>query len=221
MSENTMTPQTPANQPRNWKLDTPPETPVQVAHDVIALAAPLVRASRDADGTWLFAGPVDPGEEVQTTMLSAVVSAWPHVAGVPTLTAGGTAIWQWAEHGWSTGVDCRCGTCTDPHAADIAADDWPVELDAESDTWVELAALEGRVPLSDLRRNEYGVAISGPGTHQRSEDDVTTVPMISIVRRWPHTILALRALQPGRGMRWRPEVLNWQEYELLVPQPQS
>lgn len=216
-----MTPQQAPAQQADWKLDTPPETPVQVALDVIALAAPLVRASRGADGTWLFAGPTDPGDEIQTTLLSAVVSAWPHVAGVPNLDAGTSATWQWSDHGWSTGLPCDCGNCPDPRGHDISAQDWPVELDAEAETWVELAALEGRVPLSDLRRNEFGVAISGPGTHQRSEDDVTTVPLISIVRRWPHTILALRALQPGRGMRWRPEMLNWQEYELLLPQRTS
>jgi hypothetical protein len=204
-----------------WKLNASPDTAVRVAHDVIALAAPLVRVSRDAAGNWLFGGPTDPAADVQTTVLSAVVEAWPHVAGLPAMAPGGTAVWLWAEHGWSTGVDCKCGRCGDPEPADIDESCWPRQLAPDADTWVELAALEGRVPLSDLRCNEYGVAVSGAGTHQRSEDEVAMLPMISVVRRWPHTVLALCALQPGRGMWWRPDALHWQEYELLVPQPQG
>ncbi len=38
------------------------------------------------------------------------------------------------------------------------------------------------------------------------------VALANVIRRWPHTMQALRTVREGYGMRWNSEELNWHEY---------
>ena len=196
----------------DWKLKTPPETEVRVDEDVLSLRAPLVRVHRDDEGTWSFDGPGADRKPAKTTLLGAVVGAWPHVAALSNLDTGGTAVWLWKQHGWSGEFECTCGNCEQPVATDIDRSSWPEDLQPHHVVSVEKAALSGEVPLTDIIDTPGGTALLGPGDHRRTADLMTPVALANVVRRWPHTMQALRSLQKGRGMRWNPENLNWHEY---------
>ncbi len=204
MSENT-----------HWKLATSPTTEVQVAEDVVALKAPLVRVDRDEDGTWSFFGPGSDETSTRSTTLGGVVDAWPHVAGLTDLNNGSSAVWHWAQHGWAVGGGCTCGQCSDPVAADLDRQSWPDALPPNRPVLVERRVLSGEVRLSDLRQEDGNLLVLGPGEQQRTAEEMVAIAIVDVVRRWPHSMHALRALQEGRGMEWNPEALNWQEYELV------
>ena len=195
-----------------WKLNTPPDAEVHVDTDVLALRAPLVRVRRDDAGTWSFTGPAADPRPTKRTVLSAVVGAWPHVSALTDLESGGGAVWSWTKHGWAGEFECTCGNCEQPVATDIDRKSWPEELQPHNVVSVEKAALSGEVPLTDIIDTPGGTALLGPGDHRRTADLMTPVALANVVRRWPHTMQALRSLQKGRGMRWNPENLNWHEY---------
>jgi hypothetical protein len=198
----------------DWKLNTPPESEVHVDADVLAMRAPLVRVHRDDEGTWSFDGPGHNPRPSKKTMLSAVVGAWPHVAALSDLETGGAAVWSWKQHGWASEFECKCGNCEQPVAADIDRNSWPAELQPHTILSVEQAALSGQVSLTDIISTPGGIALLGPGDHRRTADLMAPVALANAIRRWPHTMQALRALKEGRGMRWNPEGLNWHEYVL-------
>lgn len=197
----------------DWKLSTPPESSVRVDTEVLAMRAPLVRVHRDEEGTWSFDGPETPKQAKQTKM-QAVIGAWPHVAALDDLDAGGAAVWSWRQHGWASEFECECGSCEQPVAGDIDRKSWPAELQPHTIISVEQTALSGQRPLTDIIRTEGGTAMLGPGDHRRTVDLMTPVAMANVIRRWPHTMQALKMLAEGRGMRWNQEALNWHEYVL-------
>lgn len=199
---------------RPWKLDTPPDTQVQVDEEVLTLRAPLVAAHRDPVGGWVFNGP-GANHRTRTTLLEAVVHAWPHVAGLNDLPPGATATWSWRHHGWTSEAGCRCGSCNQAVPTDIDHSTWPADLDPEALLSVEKSTLTGQTELTDIVATPGGTALLGPGDHHRTSDQMTHVATANALRRWPHTMQALRALQDARGMRWNPEELNWQEYVLV------
>ncbi|SDW66117.1 hypothetical protein SAMN05216215_1004276 [Saccharopolyspora shandongensis] len=198
----------------DWKLNTPPESEVNVDADVLAMRAPLVRVHRNDEGTWSFDGPGRNPRPSKKTMLSAVVGAWPHVAALSDLDTGGAAVWSWKQHGWASEFKCECGSCEQPVAADIDRNSWPAELQPHSILSVEQVALSGQAPLTDIISTPGGIALLGPGDHRRSADLMTPIALANVIRRWPHTMQALRALKEGRGMRWNQQQLNWHEYVL-------
>lgn len=202
--------------PKNtlWKLDTPPEAEVRVDEDVLALRAPLVCVYRDSGGAWFFDGPGATPRPSRTTMLSAVVNAWPHVAGLSGLDSGDSAVWSWRRHGWSSESDCHCGSCVQPTPSDLDRNTWPAELNPEGLISVEKVALTGQVELTDIVSTPGGTALLGPGDHRRTSDLMTRVATANVLRRWPHAMQALRSLNDGRGMRWNISDLNWHEYVL-------
>ncbi|GAA0538272.1 hypothetical protein GCM10011581_05240 [Saccharopolyspora subtropica] len=196
----------------DWKLTTPPESEVHVDTDVLAMRAPLVRVHRDDEGTWSFDGPGQAPRPSKKTVLSAVVGAWPHVAALSDLDRGGAVVWSWKHHGWASEFACRCGNCEQPVATDIDRGSWPSDLQPHIIVNVEQAALSGQVSLTDMISTPGGIALLGPGDHRRTADVMTPVALANVIRRWPHTMQALRALKEGRGMRWNPENLSWHEY---------
>lgn len=198
--------------PRPWKLDTPPETEVQVDEEVLTLRAPLVAAHRDNTGGWSFDGPGNGPRTARTTLLRAVVGAWPHVAGLTGLTNGATAVWSWRLHGWSGDNDCQCGHCAQAVPADLDRNSWPADLDPEALLSVEKVALTGQAELTDIIATPGGTALLGPGDHHRTSDQMTRIATANVLRRWPHTMHALQALQEERGLRWNTQDLNWHEY---------
>lgn len=197
-----------------WKLKSPPNAEVHVDQDVLAMRSPLVRVHRDDAGGWSFDGPGEQPRPGSRTQLSAVVGAWPHVAALTGLEAGGAVIWSWRQHGWTSEFVCECGHCEQPVATDVDRASWPAELQAHSIVSVEQVALSGQVPLSDIMYTPGGIALLGPGGHQRTSDVMTPVALANVVRRWPHSMQALRVLQAGRGVGWNPDELNWHEYVL-------
>lgn len=195
-----------------WKLASAPEAEVRVDEDVLAMRAPLVRAHRDDEGTWSFDGPGANPRPVRKTVLKAVVGAWPHVAALSHLDTGGAAVWSWNRHGWTSVFECKCGSCDQPVAADLDRSTWPADLHPNHLVSVEQTALSGQVPLLDIIHTPGGIALLGPGGHRRTSDTMTSVAVANVIRRWPHTMQALRSLQEGRGMSWNPQKLNWHEY---------
>jgi hypothetical protein len=202
----------PAMQNTEWKLKTPPDAQVSVDEDVLALRAPLVRVHRDDKGTWSFDGPGSTPRPAQKTLLGAVVGAWPHVAALSDLDIGSTVVWSWSRHGWSREFECHCGHCDEPVAADLDRKTWPADLDPNRIVSVEQTALSGQVALTDIIFTPGGVALLGPGDHHRTSDMMAPVAVANVIRRWPHTMQAMRMLNDGRGMRWNPDGLHWQEY---------
>lgn len=196
----------------HWKLSAPPDLEVHVDTDVLAMRAPLVRVHRDEAGTWSFDGPGQTPRPSKKTVLSAVLGAWPHVAALSDLGAGAAAVWSWKQHGWASEFACECGSCEQPVASDIDRRSWPQELQPHTIVSVEQAALSGQVALTDIISTPGGTALLGPGDHRRTADLMTPVALANVIRRWPHTMQALRMLKDGRGMRWNPEGLNWHEY---------
>lgn len=201
--------------PRPWKLESPPETQVQVDEEVLTLRAPLVAAHRDTAGGWTFNGPSNGPRSTRTTLLNAVAAAWPHVAGLTGLNPGGTAVWSWRNHGWTGHTECRCGECAHLAPVDLDRTTWPSELDPESLLSVEKSTLTGQSELTDIVATPGGTAFLGPGDHHRTSDQMTLVATANVLRRWPHTMHALRALQQKHGMRWNTQDLNWHEYALV------
>ncbi|MBE9375730.1 hypothetical protein IQ251_14850 [Saccharopolyspora sp. HNM0983] len=197
-----------------WKLDSPPDSEVRVDQDVLAMRSPLVRVHRDEAGGWSFDGPGKPPRPFSRTRLSAVVGAWPHVAALSDLAAGRSVIWSWRQHGWTSELVCECGQCEQPEPTDVDRASWPAELQAHSIVSVEQSALSGQAPLSDIIHTPGGIALLAPGDHRRTSEVMAPVALANVVRRWPHSMQALRALQDGRGMRWNPTGLNWHEYVL-------
>jgi hypothetical protein len=196
----------------DWKLTTPPESAVRVDAEVLAMRAPLVRVHRDDEGTWSFEGPSATGRESKQTKLQAVVGAWPHVAALSELDAGTAVVWSWRQHGWAAEFECECGNCEQPVAGDIDRQSWPSELQPHTIISVEQVALSGQRPLTDIISTPGGIAMLGPGDHRRTVDLMTPVALANVIRRWPHTVQAMRVLQENRGMRWNPDGLNWHEY---------
>ncbi|GAB2660821.1 hypothetical protein GCM10027271_19460 [Saccharopolyspora gloriosae] len=197
-----------------WKLNTPPEAEVLVDTDVLSLRAPLVRVHRDDTGTWSFSGPEGETRPTKRTMLSAVVGAWPHVAALSDLDVGGGVVWSWAKHGWAGEFECRCGNCDQPVAADLDRRTWPPDLHPNTLISVEKTTLSGQVPLTDILSTPGGIAFLGPGDHRRTSELMTPVAVANVIRRWPHTMQALRAAKEGRGLGWNPHGMNWHEYVL-------
>ncbi|QUH00331.1 hypothetical protein HUO13_05405 [Saccharopolyspora erythraea] len=199
-------------QNKEWKLKTPPDTEVAVAEDVLGMRVPLVRVRRDGGGGWSFFGPGDEEGPTKRTVLSAVVGAWPHVSALAELEAGSVAVWSWTQHGWTGEFECRCGECQQPVAADLDRKTWPSDLHPHHIVSVEQTALSGQVVLADIISTEGGIALLGPGEHRRTSEKMTPVAVANVIRRWPHTMHALRALNEGRGMRWNSEGMAWHEY---------
>ncbi len=197
---------------REWKLASPPETAVAVDSDVLAMRVPLVRVYRDEGGAWFFDGPGEVPRPATTTTLAAVVGAWPHVLALSTLDIDDSAIWSWARHGWTSEIECSCGECDQPVAADIDRGTWPSELRPDRVVSVENTALSGQEPLTDILSTPGGIALLAAGGHHRTSDQMAPVALANVIRRWPHTMQALRTLKPNRGMRWNSEELNWGEY---------
>ena len=185
----------------DWKLSTSPESEVLVDTDVLAMRSPLVRVHRDAKGTWSFDGPGQRPRPNKTAMLSAVVGAWPHVAALSDMDTGRAVVWSWKQHGWAAEFECKCGDCEQPVASDIDRQSWPAELQPHTVVSVEQAALSGQVSLTDIVSTAGGVALLGPGDHRRTSDLMAPVALANVIRRWPHTMQALRMLHEGRGMR--------------------
>jgi hypothetical protein len=203
----------PAMEPNTeWKLDTQPETEVRVDVEVLAMRSPLVRVHRDESGTWSFDGPGAAPRATKRTLLGAVVGAWPHVAGLSHLTTGAAAVWSWQQHGWANDVDCPCGQCEPPVPTDLDRKSWPSDLQPDHIVSVEQAALSGQVALTDIVFTSAGISLLGPGLHRRTKEQMAPVALANVIRRWPHTMQALRAVKSGRGMRWNPTALNWREY---------
>ncbi|RCW42834.1 hypothetical protein DFQ14_10890 [Halopolyspora algeriensis] len=200
------------SQNTEWKLRTPPQTEVWVDEDVLAMRAPLVRVHRDDAGTWLFDGPGEPPRPASRTHLSAVAGAWPHVAALTELNSGDSVVWSWEQHGWTSEFECRCGNCAQPVATDLDRSTWPSELHPEYLASVESTALSGQIMLTDILATPGGIALLGPGGQNRTSEEMTPVALANVIRRWPHTMRALRAVRDGHGMRWNPEELNWHEY---------
>ncbi|MDR7302893.1 hypothetical protein [Haloactinomyces albus] len=200
------------SQNTEWKLRTPPQTEVWVDEDVLAMRAPLVRVHRDDEGTWLFDGPGQPPRPASATHLSAVVGAWPHVGALTELDSGDSVVWSWERHGWTGEFECRCGSCVQPVAADLDRSTWPSELHPERLASVENTALAGQVTLTDIVATPGGLALLGPGSQRRTSEEMAPVALANVIRRWPHTMQALRAVRDGYGMRWNPDALNWNEY---------
>ncbi|WP_460957481.1 hypothetical protein [Parasphingorhabdus pacifica] len=199
-------------QKTEWKLGSPPDAEVRVDQEVLAMRAPLVRVHRDEGGAWAFDGPGREPRPAKRTVLSAVVGAWPHVAALSHLDNGTAAVWSWNRHGWTSEFDCRCGSCDQPVAADLDRSTWPADLQPNDLVSVEQTALAGQVPLLDIIHTPGGIAMLGPGGHRRTSDQMTPVAVANVIRRWPHTMQALRSLDEGRGVSWNEEKLNWHEY---------
>lgn len=195
-----------------WKLQSPPETPVNLDENVLAMHSPLVRVRCEQDGSWTCVGPQPNTVEPAKTSLSAVVSAWPHVAGLSALTRGGCVVWSWRQQGWAEEDGCQCGQCETPVATDIDRSVWPEDLQAHSIVSVENVALTGQTPLTDILHTSGGIALLGEGDHRRTSDLMSPVAMANAVRRWPHIVRALRMLGESRGMRWDFDELKWHEY---------
>ena len=199
-------------QNKEWKLKTPPDTEVAVGEDVLAMRVPLVRVVRGASGEWSFHGPGSTQGPTKATVLSAVVGAWPHVSALSDLEPGHVAVWSWSQHGWVGEFECKCGDCEQPVAADLDRKTWPSDLHPHHIVSVEQTALAGQVVLADIISTEGGIALLGPGDHRRTSDKMTPVAVANVIRRWPHTMHALRSLNEGRGMRWNHDGLAWHEY---------
>lgn len=197
-----------------WKLSSPPDTEVRVDADVLALRAPLVRVHRDNHGVWSFDGPGEAPRPAKRAMLRAVVDAWPHVSALSELDSGTAVVWSWRQHGWAHEFVCKCGGCEQPVAVDLDRRTWPQDLWPNQLVSVEESALSGRVALVDILATPGGIALLGPGGHRRTSDLMTPVAVVNVIRRWPHTMQPLRALQDGRGMRWNQDTLCWHEYQL-------
>jgi hypothetical protein len=202
------------SQHAKWKLSSPPDTQVRVDEDVLTMRAPLVRVHRADSGEWSFDGPGVAPRPAKTASLGAVAHAWPHVCALSQLDSGAAAVWSWRQHGWAGEFECRCGNCDRPVAADLDRRNWPSDLRPDQIVSVELIALSGRVELADILTTPGGIALLGPGDHRRTSDTMTPVAVVNVIRRWPHTMQALRALGEGRGMRWSPDTLHWHEYVL-------
>jgi hypothetical protein len=202
------------SQRARWMLASPPDTEVRVDEEVLAVRAPLVRVHRDDRGEWSFDGPGTAPRPARATRLGAVVDAWPHVHALSTLDVGGSAIWSWREHGWSPVSECRCGSCEQPVAVDLDRRTWPSDLHPNHIVSVEQAALSGQIALTDILFPPGGIAFLGPGDHRRTSDTMAPVAVANVIRRWPHTMWALRSLREGRGLRWHADSLQWHEYLL-------
>jgi hypothetical protein len=202
------------SQKAQWKLGSPPNTEVRVDDEVLTLRAPLVQVRRDGRGEWSFDGPGRAPGSAKRTLLGAVVDAWPHVGALSTLDVGSAAIWSWREHGWSHVSECRCGSCEQPVAADLDRRTWPSDLHPNHIVSVEQAALSGQIGLTEILFRSGGIAFLGPGDQRRTSDTMTPVAVANVIRRWPHTMQALRSLREGRGLRWDADTLQWREYFL-------
>lgn len=197
-----------------WKLSSPPDAEARVDKDVLALRAPLVRVHRDGLGAWSFDGPGATPRPAKTVLLREVVDAWPHVSALSELDSDAAVVWSWQQHGWVREFVCGCGRCDQPVATDLDRRSWPSDLWPNQLVSVEESALSGRVALVDILATPGGIAFLGPGMHRRTSDLMTPVAVANVIRRWPHTMQALRALQDGRGMRWNPDTLYWHEYRI-------
>ncbi|RJQ69108.1 hypothetical protein D5S17_31290 [Pseudonocardiaceae bacterium YIM PH 21723] len=183
------------------------------------MQVPLVKAIRDGLGGWTFTGPE--GSEVSDTpametTLGAVSVVWPHVSGLIRVAPGQTAVWVWSRHGWATIGACDCGECVDPTAQDISRAAWPEALRPQQRARVDRAALEGHVSLGLMQQDESGFLLVGAYPGERPPISFVEVPLVNIIRRWPHTIRALTELAPGRVMHWQPQDLGWNCYELAM-----
>jgi hypothetical protein len=206
---------TETSSPRSsWKLRSSRHAEARVDEEVLALRAPLVRVHRDDQGQWSFDGPGLGPRPAKTALLGMVVDAWPHVAALSDLDSGAAAVWSWRRHGWAGEFDCRCGHCEPPVAMDLDRRTWPSDLWPDQLVSVEESALSGVTALADILATPGGIALLGPGSHHRTSDMMLPVALANVVRRWPHTMQALRSLRQGRGMRWNPDTLYWHEYEL-------
>ncbi|WP_019853273.1 hypothetical protein [Actinopolyspora mortivallis] len=197
------------------KLDASSRTEVSVDEDVLALRSPLVQVRRDEQGSWFFEGPGGSSDSTVRTVLGAVVNAWPHVAALGDLEPGRSAIWSWHDHGWTSEFECTCGECEQPAPVDLDRRSWPADLDPEALVSVEETALSGQVVLSDILYTSGRIALLGVGEQNRSSEEMTSVAMANVIRRWPHTMRALRSVRSGYLLRWNPESLNWHEYETV------
>lgn len=202
------------SQKSGWKLSAGPEVTVQVDEDVLALRAPLVRVHRDSGGAWSFDGPGTPPRPARSTLLGAVVDAWPHVAALSDLDNGESAVWSWKQHGWAGESRCRCGECETPIARDLDRENWPSDLQPNQIVSVEQRALTGQIELTDIIAPPGGTALLGPGDYRRTSDQMAPIAVANVIRRWPHTMNALRYIKEGRGLHWDRENMHWEEYKI-------
>ncbi|SHG37030.1 hypothetical protein [Streptoalloteichus hindustanus] len=194
---------------QNWLLDSPPDTQVVVAQELVELRAPLVNVSRDDEGAWSFRGPGAAGEQTTVLALADVVNAWPHVASLDELRPGAVALWDWSGNGWQIGFPAT----TDPvRGVDLDEAKWPV-LGEDAHAVVERAVVTGERPLTDIQRDEEGFSYVGPEqAADPTPEDYLLVPLADVVRRWPHSLPVVVALEVGEGVEWRHDAQQWESY---------
>lgn len=197
------------------RLDASMQQEVSVDEDVLALRAPLVLVRRNDQGEWIFEGPGESPRPTVRTVLGAVVNAWPHVSALAELEPGSAAVWSWDNHGWTSEFECTCGECEQPVATDLDRRTWPGELDPEDLVSVEETALSGQEVLTNILYTSGRIAMLGPGEQHRTSDQLASVAMANVIRRWPHTMRALCSVRSGYLLRWNAESLNWHEYEAV------
>ncbi|MCP2259624.1 hypothetical protein LX15_003329 [Streptoalloteichus tenebrarius] len=194
---------------QNWPLDSPPGIKVAVAQELVELRAPLVNVSRDDEGDWTFRGPGAGDDQVTAMTLADVVNAWPHVASLDELRPGAVALWDWAGNGWQIGFPVSTAP---PKAVDLDEDRWPL-LGPDSHAVVERAVVTGERPLTDIQRDEEGFSYVGPEqTAEPNPEDYLLVPLADAVRRWPHSLPVVLALEPGEGVEWHHDAQQWESY---------
>lgn len=196
---------------QNWHLDSPPDTDVDVAQDLVELRAPLVGVRRDETGAWSFEGPADSVGDSVVMTLGDVVNAWPHVAVLDDLAPGQVAWWDWSDNGWHIGA--LVGDAEIP-AVDLHEEAWPQELPLETTAVVERAVVTGERPLADVQRDVEGFSFVGPPKDTEPvPEEFMLVRLTDAVRRWPHALGVVAALQPGEGVEWDAEQRHWEGYE--------
>ncbi|GGM42178.1 hypothetical protein GCM10012275_11440 [Longimycelium tulufanense] len=195
---------------QNWPLESPPETQVEVAQELVELRAPLVIVRRTDEGDWLFDGPGDSSNQVAMMALVDVVNAWPHVGSLDELRSGQLALWDWAGNGWQIGVPVSPEQ--PPQGVDLDVEKWP-GLGPDATAVVERAVVTGERPLTDIQRDEEGYSFVGPEQPADPKpEDYLLVPLSDAVRRWPHSLPVVLALEPGEGVEWHHDAQHWEGY---------
>jgi hypothetical protein len=208
----------------HWKLESPPDTPAEVAVDLVELRQPLVSVARHDEGTWCFDGPGAAREDTERMTLADVLHAWPHVAVLRDVPPGQVAIWDWDDNGW------RIGPLPDQEEAvelgtDLDDSLWPEGVAADGVAVVERAVVTGEELLTDVQRDQEGFFFVGPGDDELEPDAYVRVRLCDAVRRWPHSFGVVRALEPGEGVEWNADEQQWEGYLLLgsaePPEPEA
>ncbi|KAA2263808.1 hypothetical protein F0L68_09035 [Solihabitans fulvus] len=197
----------------SWNLSSPPDTPTAVAADLVELREPLVRVARAEDGSWSFDGPGAARDLTESLTLGEVVHAWPHVAVLDEIEPGQMAVWDWIDNGWQIGPSEE-GDVLAEVSVDLDPSVFPDGLVAEEPAVVERAVVTGEVLLTDVQRDDEGFSFVGPSQDELAPDAFVLIRLADAVRRWPHAFGVVQALEPGEGMEWDPEQLQWEAYRL-------